>query len=296
MNKELIHLGEKISERKTEIAKKVHLESMEQASPEQLKQISAMQESDIIGIRAEFIHMFAEALKNDGVDKEKAYDDIEKWAIETAEFTYNNGFSLDEALKDTSNYRKFLHDVLEEEMLSQNVSIKTAFAVSRVIDPLIDHAVYCFSLTFVSFYKKTLDSAKSAFLELSVPVVPLSKGVAILPLVGDVDTERAHLLMEETLKEAERLKLSNLILDLSGVVMVDTMVADQIFKVMDALKLLGVQTIVTGIRPEIAQTVVSLGLDFSKQVTRANLQQALSDIELFKKNDGKNVMNLFKKN
>src|SRR4051794_10407300 len=109
MNKELIHLGEKISARKTEIAKKVHEESMEQATPDQLRQLSGIEESDIIGIRADFINLFAEALKNDGVGKGEAYENIEKWAKETAEYTYNSGFSLDEALKDTSNYRKFLH-------------------------------------------------------------------------------------------------------------------------------------------------------------------------------------------
>jgi rsbT co-antagonist protein RsbR len=61
------------------------------------------------------------------------------------------------------------------------------------------------------------------------------------------------------------------------------MVAQQIFNVLDALKIIGVNSIITGIRPEIAQTVVSLGIDFSKQVTRANLQQALIDVQLFPK-------------
>lgn len=89
--------------------------------------------------------------------------------------------------------------------------------------------------------------------------------------------------MDKTLKEAGRLKLKHLVLDLSGVLIVDTMVAQQIFNVLDALKLLGVNSIITGIRPEIAQTVVSLGIDFSQQVTRANLQQALVDVQLFRK-------------
>jgi rsbT co-antagonist protein RsbR len=280
MENELRILGETILEARYDIAKKVHDIRLSEATEAQKQLVSQLEEQEVINIRANFVALFGEALVK-SVDKEKAYEDIEKWGKETGQFVYSLGVPLDEALKDTAFYRTFISEALEEAVIKHNMSVKTVFTAARVIDPLLDHAVYCFSLTYVDFYKETLENAKTAFLELSIPVVPLSNGIAILPLIGNIDTERAGLLMEETLKEAGRLKLSHLILDLSGVVMVDTMVADQIFKVMDALKLLGVQTIVTGIRPEIAQTVVSLGLDFSKQATRANLQQALSDIHLF---------------
>ncbi len=69
--------------------------------------------------------------------------------------------------------------------------------------------------------------------------------------------------------------------DLSGVAIVDTMVADQLFKVIASLKLLGVQTTLTGLRPEIAQTVINIGVDFSNLSIKGNLKQALSDLDLF---------------
>lgn len=276
MENELKILGEAILEAKDEIAKKVHEIRLSQATEAQKQLISEMNGQELINIRANFVAFFGEALAK-GIDKEKAYDDIEKWGKETGGFAYSLGVTLDEALKDTALYRTFISEALEEAAIKHNMSVKTVFTASGLIDPLLDHAVYCFSLTFVHLSKKTLENAKTALLEVSVPVVPLSKGIAILPLIGNIDTERAKFLMEETLKEVGRLKLSHLVLDLSGVLIVDTMVADQIFKVIDALKLLGVQTIVTGIRPEIAQTVVSLGLDFSKQITRASLEQALAD-------------------
>ncbi|OCA91788.1 STAS domain-containing protein [Pseudobacillus wudalianchiensis] len=280
MEKELKILGEAILEKKYAIAKRIHEIRLSKATDKQKQIIAQLEEKEVINIRADFISRFGEALIK-GVEKENAYNDIEKWSKETGEFTYSLGVSLDEALEDTALYRAFINEALEAEVIKHNMSAKTVFAAARVIDPLLDHAVYCFSLTYVHFYKKTLENAKTEFLELSVPVVPLAKGIAVLPLIGSIDTERARLLMEETLKEAIRLRLSYLVLDLSGVAMIDTMVADQIFKVMDALKLLGVQTIVTGIRPEIAQTVLSLGLDFSKLIIRANLQQALMDVHLF---------------
>ncbi|HWO98238.1 MAG TPA: STAS domain-containing protein [Bacillus sp. (in: firmicutes)] len=281
MEHEFSLLGEKILEKKFDIARRVHEQRMFEMSVEQKQLLSQLEEKELINIRANFVGLFGQALI-DRSNKGQAYDEIEKWGKETGEFAYNLGIPLDEALKDTSYYRNFLSEVIEDEIIKQDMSVKTVFGVARVIDPLLDHAVYCFSLTYVHINKKALEAAKTAFLELSVPVVPLSNGIAILPLVGDIDTERARLLMEETLREAVRLKLSSLILDLSGVVIVDTMVADQLFKVISGLELIGVKTTLTGIRPEIAQTVVSLGIDFSNVSIKANLKQALSDL-IFKK-------------
>jgi rsbT co-antagonist protein RsbR len=277
MEQELTLLGEKILEKKFEIARKVQDIRMAEMNQEMKQRLAQLEEQKIIDIRAYLISLFGEALK-DGFDKEKAHKDMEKWGKETGEFAYSLGIPLDEALKDTSCYRRLLSETIEEEMIDGQMSVKSVFQVMRIIDPLLDHAVYCFSLTYVNMNKKALEAAKTAFLELSVPVVPLSDSVAVLPLVGDIDTERARLIMEETLKAAVQLKLSSLILDLSGVLVVDTMVADQLFKVISALELIGVNTILTGIRPEIAQTVVSLGIDFNNVPIKANLKQALTDL------------------
>lgn len=134
---------------------------------------------------------------------------------------------------------------------------------------------YAFSLTFVHSYSKDIQNAKKALFELSVPVVPLKKGTAILTLIGNIDTERAKLLIEETLKSANKLQLERRIIDLSGVYIVDTMVANQIFILFDSLKLLGVETILTGIRPEVAHIMIKLGLDFSEIKVMATLEQAI---------------------
>ncbi|RDU38764.1 STAS domain-containing protein [Neobacillus piezotolerans] len=279
MEKEVNLLGEKLSGRRFDIARKVHDIRLSEASFEQRQLISSIiNEEEIIKIRANFISLFAESL-TDGVSEEEAYRRIEKWGKETGEYIYGLGIPLDEALKDTSYYRAFIRDVLEEEIVKHNLSIKTVFAVSRKIDPLLDHAVYCFSLTYVHYYKKNLDASKTAFLELSVPVVPLMNGIAILPLIGNIDTERAQLIMEEALQEAVKLKLTMLIIDLSGVMIVDTMVADQLFKVISALELLGVKSILTGIRPEIAQTVIKMGIDFRNVDIKVNLQQAFKELD-----------------
>ncbi|PLT27533.1 STAS domain-containing protein [Peribacillus deserti] len=282
MNNELQLLGELILEKKYEIAQTIHKDrlsdlSMSEAEKREFQQI----EAHILDIRANFISLFGEALV-DHVDKKKAHEKIFQWGKETGEYFYKLGAPLDEALKDTGFYRTYIWKAIEKEATARNMSASTIFEVIHIIDPLLDWAVYCFSLTYVEYHQKTLENAKNAFMELSVPVVPLTKGVGVLPLIGNLDTDRAHLLMETTLNRSGELKLSHLIIDVSGVLIVDTMVADQLFKVIDALSLTGVKTIITGIRPEVAQTMVSLGLKLTDIKTKANLQQAFDEIQLMK--------------
>ncbi|SDE92371.1 rsbT co-antagonist protein RsbR [Priestia aryabhattai B8W22] len=269
-------LGEKILEKKYEIAQMVHTNRM--TDLKEVKDVNVTKE-EIIELRATFISYFGQALM-EKTDQKTIVDQIVKWAKESGEFASNLGISLSETLENTTYYRKYIWEFLKEEIRDHNIPTDTIFELITIIDPLLDKAVYAFSLTYVNIHQETLKKAKSAFLELSVPVVPITKGIAILPLIGEVDTERATLLLEETLKKANELKLSHLLFDLSGVMIVDTMVAHQIFKIVDALGLLGVKTILIGIRPEVAQTMIQLGIDFSKITIKANLEQALLGLNL----------------
>ncbi|WP_419880588.1 STAS domain-containing protein [Peribacillus sp. B-H-3] len=277
MKTELNYLGDLIIKNKEFIVKEVNESRLEGVSEEERHQFASI-EKEILQMRAGLICMFGDALKL--IYDEEALDArLAKWGKETGEYIFNLGIPLDEALLDTAAYRKSIWKVVSEGIKEKGMSADLVLKAGSIIDPLLDKAAYFFSLTFIKNHQTTLENAKSAFLELSVPVVPLTQGVGILPLIGNVDTERAALLMEETLKQAGKLKLSHLIVDLSGVLIVDTMVADQIFKVIDALRLLGVKTIVTGVRPEIAQTVINIGIDFKDIEVKGNLQKALLGLE-----------------
>ncbi|KMY53347.1 anti-sigma-factor antagonist [Bacillus sp. FJAT-27231] len=276
MKNELQLLGKKIIEKKVQLAEEIHNERLKGISAREKEQLAPV-EAGILEMRAEFIHLFGEALLN-YAKEEFVHESIAKWGKETGEAIFQLGVPLDEALKDTRFYRMFIWKAIREEVKKNQMTIDTVFDASSIIDALLDEAVYYFSLTFVEFHERMLNEAKKAFIEVSAPVVPVTKEIAILPLIGNVDAERAQYLMETTLTSAKKLQLSHLILDLSGVLTVDTMVADQIFKVVNALKLLGVETIITGIQPEISHTLVSIGIDFKSIQTKATLQQALEDL------------------
>jgi rsbT co-antagonist protein RsbR len=112
--------------------------------------------------------------------------------------------------------------------------------------------------------------------ELSTPLINIAHGVVIMPLVGAVDTSRAQAVLESLLTGVSEQRAHTAILDITGVPIVDTQVADALLRAAQAVQLLGARIIITGIRPEIAQTIVGLGVDLRGIATEASLQAALT--------------------
>ena len=117
----------------------------------------------------------------------------------------------------------------------------------NLIVRVFDFTIYTFVDHAEHNSKMQLNAQREMILELSSPVITLSKRTALLPLVGDIDTERAKFILENTLSTCAKRLIEHLFIDLSGVVVVDTMVAHQIFKLIEALKLIGVTSTLSGI-------------------------------------------------
>ncbi len=113
-------------------------------------------------------------------------------------------------------------------------------------------------------------------LELSTPVVKLWDGILALPMVGTLDSARTQVVMESLLNKIVETGSQMAILDITGVPTVDTLVAQHLLKTVTALRLMGADCIISGIRPQIAQTIVHLGVDLQGVTTRANLADALA--------------------
>ncbi|NJP07648.1 MAG: PAS domain-containing protein [Chloroflexaceae bacterium] len=112
--------------------------------------------------------------------------------------------------------------------------------------------------------------------ELSTPLIPISDDVLVMPLVGSVDTQRAQQVMETLLQGIEQNRARIAILDITGVPVVDTQVANTLIQAAQATRLLGAQVVLTGIRPQIAQTLVNLGVELRGIITRSNLQAGIA--------------------
>ncbi len=116
---------------------------------------------------------------------------------------------------------------------------------------------------------------EAALRELSTPLIPISDTVMVMPLIGAMDSRRAQQVIEELLKGIAVHHAQVAILDITGVPVVDIQVADGLIRAAQAVKLLGAQVILTGIRPEVAQTLVGLSTDLSGLITRSTLQSGI---------------------
>lgn len=114
--------------------------------------------------------------------------------------------------------------------------------------------------------------------ELSVPIIPISAGTLVVPLVGNLDSDRARQLLSAVLQHLEQTGARTVVLDVTGVVVVDTQVAGALLKVAEAARLMGADAMLVGIRPEVAQTLVHLGVDLGALHTAATLQDGLHTI------------------
>jgi rsbT co-antagonist protein RsbR len=126
--------------------------------------------------------------------------------------------------------------------------------------------------------REQLDAQAVLLEELAVPVIVVQEGVLLLPLIGSVDSRRAQQVLETMLTAISTHQAHHLLLDISGVPIVDTGVAAALLQSVRAAQLLGCATVLVGISPEIAQTLVGLGIDFGGLTMRASLQQALQNL------------------
>ena len=117
---------------------------------------------------------------------------------------------------------------------------------------------------------------QAEMLELSTPVVKLWDGILALPLIGTLDSRRTQIVMESLLERIVETGAEIAIIDITGVPMVDTLVAQHLIKTVNAARLMGTECIISGIRPQIAQTIVHLGVDLQGVVTKATLADAFA--------------------
>ncbi|MEW2070936.1 STAS domain-containing protein [Streptomyces sp. NPDC007346] len=143
--------------------------------------------------------------------------------------------------------------------------------LSRLLDDLALFTIETYTRT----REEIISSQAAQLMELSTPVVKLWDGVIAVPLVGTLDSARTQVVMEKLLQALVDTGSEQAIIDITGVPAVDTQVAQHLLKTIVAARLMGAECTVSGIRPQIAQTIVALGIEFGDIVTKASLADAL---------------------
>lgn len=161
---------------------------------------------------------------------------------------------------------------LQEELKSDP---KTLYQESQKVSKLLDHFIIASFETYIKGREEVILRQTDEIAEISTPVIRIWDGILALPIIGTLDSSRTQVIMEALLNEIVSTGSSITILDISGVPAVDSLVAQHLIKTVSATRLMGAECIISGIRPEIAQTIVHLGIDLADIITKSTLASAL---------------------
>ncbi len=183
------------------------------------------------------------------------------------------GFSPSETASFIFSLKKPLFAALRRELGGDAQALADAtWVATEVLDKL--------GLYTTEVYQKTREEViirqQQDMLELSTPVVKLWEGILALPMIGTLDSARTQLVMESLLQRILETGSAIAIIDITGVPTVDTLTAQHLLKTVTAARLMGAECIISGIRPQIAQTIVHLGVDLGDVLTKASLADALA--------------------
>lgn len=205
---------------------------------------------------------------------------IEEFGEESGELVQDENDMIVSLIVTVPLIREAIWEAIEPIVDELNMKPREVIKLPGKIDPLLDQFVYSYGSTYITSNQQLKTKYDSTLEELSTPIIPIIKNLAILPLVGNIDTYRATLIMEKTLVQTRKLQLNHMIIDLSGVVTMDTMVAKHLFDITEALSLMGVQVTLTGISPSISISAVQLGIDLHKLTIKSSLHNALTDLSV----------------
>lgn len=183
------------------------------------------------------------------------------------------GFAADQTATFVFSFKKPLFAVLRQEFATDPKALaEETWSATEHLDKL---GLFTFK-TFQRSREDIIHRQQDEMLELSIPVVKLWDGILALPIVGTLDSARAQVVMESLLQKVIDTGSEIAIIDITGVPTVDTLVAQHLLRTVTAIRLMGADCIISGIRPQIAQTIVHLGIDLEGITTKANLADALS--------------------
>ncbi|KQL35846.1 STAS domain-containing protein [Psychrobacillus sp. FJAT-21963] len=169
----------------------------------------------------------------------------------------------------------FMQELNKEK---QKFNLDSIFLLEKQLNNQIDDFLNSFFINYSTFKDALLLSQREVVENLSVPIIPITPTICILPLIGTMDSFRTTILEEKVLTEINRLHIQILIIDLSGIAEMENKVIENLMKTIYGTSMMGCRTIITGLRPDVVRQMIKLGINFDKETkTFGTLQQALNE-------------------
>jgi rsbT co-antagonist protein RsbR len=220
-----------------------------------------------------FVRLLTAALQQDGdCDLDgPAWAPIREMLTRLSTSRARQGFSGTETATFIFSLKQPLFSALREEYKQDAEGLARDLWTSSL---LLDRLGLFTAETYQKAREEVIQRQQRDLLELSTPVVTLWEGILAIPLIGTLDSERTQVVMESLLERIVETGASIAIIDITGVPTVDTLVAQHLLKTVGAARLMGAECIISGIRPQIAQTIVHLGVDLGDVATKSSLAAA----------------------
>ncbi|RWR04313.1 STAS domain-containing protein [Siminovitchia fortis] len=214
-------------------------------------------------------HEFIEVAVSNIIDSENGFNQkVERFTERVVRIGWELVFLMD----GLSTLKTLVLELMQKEKdYSSEEVIELITEIDRWVAPMTNQIIESYS----NNWEKTVSLQKVALQELSAPLIPVFEKISVMPLVGTIDTDRARLIMENLLSGVVKHRSEVVLIDITGVPVVDTMVAHHIIQAADAVRLVGSRCMLVGIRPEIAQTIVNLGINLNQITTTSTLQKGI---------------------
>ncbi|WP_085520466.1 STAS domain-containing protein [Tuberibacillus sp. Marseille-P3662] len=256
MNKSVIQL---ITDNKTSIIER-WMSEMGDVTPESA--IHSTNEKIAEANNETFAHLIFSYMAKDG-----DFTQLNEFVKRILEF----GYPLNYLTRGLQLFRRVMIEVTGHEANDTKELLKIYQDIEAIMDSIFNRLIE----DATEQWENTVAMQKNALLELSAPLIPIMDSISVMPLIGTIDTDRAKLIMENLLNGVIENRSEVVLIDITGVPVVDTMVAHHILQAAEAVHLVGAECILVGIRPEIAQTIVNLGIELGEFPTKSTLRKGI---------------------
>jgi rsbT co-antagonist protein RsbR len=233
-----------------------------------------MSDNDLRQQATDLLRQITVAAQNGGTDRIDGpeWKPVRELLADISASRAMQGFSPSETAMFVLSLKRPIVEALRKEVKDSTALFQEVWNTTVVIDKL---GLYT-NDAFLKSRDQIIARQQEEMLELSTPVVMLWDGIVALPLIGTLDSARTQVVMESLLQEIVRTNSRTAIIDITGVPTVDTLVAQHLLKTITAARLMGAECIISGIRPQIAQTIVHLGINLADITTKAKLADAFA--------------------
>jgi rsbT co-antagonist protein RsbR len=232
-----------------------------------------IKESDLREQSRRFLQLFTEVVQQNGDDENAdSWKSVKDMLGEVSRTRVAQGFSPSETATFVFSLKQPIFDMLRRELRDVEELSREIWLTTTLLDKL---GLYT-TEAYLQSRESIISRQQEELMELSTPVVQLWDNVVALPLIGTLDSERTQVVMENLLEKVVETGAKIAIIDITGVPTVDTLVAQHLLKTVAAARLMGADCIISGIRPQIAQTIVHLGINLADIITKATLADAFA--------------------